>query len=46
LPAEDSLDSTSTVETPYEDWDKEIDLLATSIKDKISLDLIMSKVFP
>lgn len=44
LPTEDSLDSTSGVETPYEDWDKEIDVLANSIKDKISLDIIMSKV--
>lgn len=44
LPAEDSLDSTSRVEIRYEDWDKEIDALANSIKDKISLDEIMSKV--
>jgi cobyric acid synthase len=44
LPAEDSLDSTSGVETPYEDWDKEIDLLANSIKNKISLDVIMSEI--
>lgn len=44
LPAEDSLDSTPRVETPYEDWDKEIDLLANSIKNKISLDVIMSEI--
>ncbi len=44
LPSEDSLDSASKVEIPARDRDREIDILASSIKDKISIDEIMTNV--
>jgi adenosylcobyric acid synthase len=44
LPAEDSLDSASKVPIPSRDWDREIDIVANSIKDNISLDEILTNV--
>jgi len=44
LPAEDSLDSASKVQIPSRDWDREIDIVANSIKDKISIDEILTNV--
>jgi adenosylcobyric acid synthase len=44
LPPEDSLDSISTIEIPQRDRDKEIDILANSLREKISVDKIMANV--
>jgi len=44
LPAEDSLDSASKVQIPSRDWDREIDIVANSIKNKISIDEILTNV--
>jgi len=44
LPPEDSLDSVSTIEIPQRDRDKEIDILANSLREKIYVDEIMAKV--
>lgn len=44
LPSEDSLDSASKIEIPPRDRDREIDILANSIRDKISIDEIMTNV--
>jgi len=44
LPPEDSLDSASTIEIPQRDRDKEIDILANSIREKISVNEIMANV--
>ncbi len=44
LPAEDSLDSASKVQIPSRNWDREIDIVANSIKDKISIDEILTNV--
>ena len=44
LPAEDSLDSASKVQIPSRDWDREIDIVANSIKDNITLDEILTNV--
>jgi adenosylcobyric acid synthase len=43
LPPEDSLDSVS-LEIPQRDRDKEIDILANSLREKISVDEIMANV--
>ncbi|MGC1932853.1 MAG: cobyric acid synthase [Candidatus Nitrosopolaris sp.] len=44
LPSEDSLDSASKIEIPPRDWDREIDIVANSIKDTISIDEIITNV--
>lgn len=44
LPSEDSLDGTLKIEIPQRDWDMEIDIIANSIKNKISIDKIMTNV--
>jgi adenosylcobyric acid synthase len=44
LPAEDSLDSASKVQIPSTEWDREIDIVANSIKDKVSIDEILTNV--
>jgi adenosylcobyric acid synthase len=44
LPPEDSLDSISTIEIPQRDRDKEIDILANSLRENISVDKIMANV--
>ena len=44
LPPEDSLDSVSTIEIPQRDRDKEIDILANSLREKIYVDEIMANV--
>jgi adenosylcobyric acid synthase len=44
LPSEDSLDGTLKIEIPPRDWDREIDIIANSIKNKISIDKIMTNV--
>jgi adenosylcobyric acid synthase len=44
LPPEDSLDSVSTNEIPQRDRDREIDILANSLREKISVDDIMANV--
>ena len=44
LPAEDSLDNASKVPIPSRDWDREIDIVANSIKDNIFLDEILTNV--
>jgi adenosylcobyric acid synthase len=44
LPSEDSLDSASKIEIPPRDRDREIDILANSIKDNISIDEITTNV--
>ena len=44
LPPEDSLDSASTIEIPQRDRDREIDILANSLREKISVVDIMENV--
>jgi adenosylcobyric acid synthase len=44
LPPEDSLDSVSTIEIPERDLNKEIDILANSLREKIYVDEIMANV--
>jgi adenosylcobyric acid synthase len=44
LPPEDSLDSVTKIQIPPRDLDREIDILANSIQDKISIDEIMTNV--
>lgn len=44
LPAEDSLDSASPIEIPQRDRDREIDILANSLREKISVEEIMANV--
>ncbi len=44
LPAEDSLDGASEVEIPSRAWSREIDIVANSVKNKISIDEIMTNV--
>lgn len=44
LPAEDSLDSASINPIPPKDWGREIDIVANSIKDTISIDEILTTV--
>lgn len=44
LPSEDSLDSVSKIQIPARDRDREIDILANSIQDKISIDEIITNV--
>jgi adenosylcobyric acid synthase len=44
LPPEDSLDSASKIEIPPRDWDGEIDVVANSIRDKISIEEILTNV--
>jgi adenosylcobyric acid synthase len=44
LPAEDSLDGASKAEIPSRDWSREIDIVANSIKNKISIDEIVTSV--
>jgi adenosylcobyric acid synthase len=44
LPPEDSLDSPSSNEIPQRDRDREIDILANSLREKISVEEIMANV--
>lgn len=44
LPPEDSLDSVSATEIPQRDRDKQIDILANSLREKIFVDEIMANI--